>query len=54
MKQESLDLAQNIAGESTTRIMTLDGTTAEDVINKRKTEKFNNLVDEYTKKFDEH
>lgn len=47
-------LAMDLAGESTTRIMALDGTTAEDVINKRNTERFNNMVDEYTEKFAQH
>ena len=47
-------LAMDLAGESTTRIMALDGTTAEDVINKRNTEKFNDMVDAYTEKFEQH
>ena len=47
MKQK---LAMDLAGESTSRIMTLDGTTAEDVIKQRKIEKFNDMVDEYTEK----
>lgn len=47
-------LAMDLAGESTTRIMALDGTTAEDVINKRNTERFNNMVDQYTEEFDKH
>lgn len=47
-------LAMDLAGESTTRIMALDGTTAEDVINKRNTEKFNDMVDAYTEKFEKH
>lgn len=45
-------LAMDLAGESTTRIMALDGTTAEDVINKGKIEKFNDMVDAYTEKFE--
>ena len=44
----------DLAGESTTRIMALDGTTAEDVTNKRKIEKFNDMVDAYTEKFEKH
>lgn len=48
------DLAMNVAGESTSRIMALDGTTAEDVINQKRTAKFNDMVDAYTEKFDEH
>lgn len=47
-------LAMDLAGESTTRIMAMDGTTAEDVINKRNTDKFNKLVDEYSEKFEKH
>ena len=47
-------LAMDLSGESTTRIMALDGTTAEDVINKRNTEKFNEMVDAYTEKFEKH
>lgn len=47
-------LAMDLAGESTTRIMALDGTTAEDVINKRNTDKFNDMVDAYTEKFEQH
>jgi co-chaperonin GroES (HSP10) len=47
-------LAMDLAGESTTRIVAMDGTTAEDVINKRKTEKFNDMVDAYTEKFEKH
>lgn len=47
-------LAMDLSGESTTRIMALDGTTAEDVINKRNTEKFNNMVDAYSERFAEH
>ena len=47
-------LAYDLAGESTTRVMALDGTTAEDVINKRNTEKFNEQVDKWTEKFEEH
>ena len=47
-------LAMDLAGENTTRVMAMDGTTAEDVINKRNTEKFNDMVDAYTQKFEEH
>ena len=46
-------LAMDLAGESTTRIMALDGTTAEDVIKKRTTEKLNNMIDAYAEKFDQ-
>ena len=47
-------LAMDLASESTTRVMALDGTTAEDVINKRNTEKFNEQVDKWNEKFEEH
>ena len=47
-------LAMDLAGESTSRIVALDGTTAEDVINKRNTERFNSMVDQYTEEFDKH
>ena len=47
-------MAMDLAGESTTRIMALDGTTAEDVINKRNIEKFNNQVDKWNDKFEKH
>ena len=47
-------LAYDLSGESTTRIMALDGTTAEDIINKRNTEKFNEQVDKWSEKFEEH
>ena len=47
-------VAMNIAGESTTRVVAMDGTTAEDVIRKRNTEKFNNMVDDYAEKFEKH
>lgn len=47
-------LAMNVAGETTTRVMALDGTTADDVIEKRNVEKFNNMVDDYVEKFEKH
>jgi co-chaperonin GroES (HSP10) len=47
-------VAMNIAGETTTRVMAMDGTTAEDVIKKRNVEKFNKMVDDYTEKFEKH
>lgn len=47
-------LAASIAGETTSRIVALDGTTAEDVIKKRNVEKFNNQVDQYVEKFEQH
>ena len=47
-------LAMDLAGESTTRIMALDGTTADDVVYKRNTEKFNEQVDKWSEKFEKH
>ena len=47
-------LAMDLAGESTTRIMALDGTTAADVVEKRTIEKFNQQVDNWTEKFEKH
>ena len=51
---ENEKIAMNIAGESTSRIMTLDGTTAQDVIEERNINKFNNQVDQYVEKLNEH
>lgn len=51
---ENEKIAMNIAGESTSRIVTLDGKTADDVIRERNTNKFNNLVDEYSERVNEH
>ena len=47
-------LAMNIAGESTTRVIAMDGTTADDVIKQRNVEKFNNQVDNFSEKFEKH
>lgn len=47
-------IAMNIAGDTTTRVMALDGTTAEDVIKQRNVEKFNDMVDEYVDRFEKH
>lgn len=41
-------------GETTSRVMTLDGTTADDVIRQRNAEKFNDQVDMYVEKFEKH
>ena len=51
---EKEKLAMNVAGESTTRIMTLDGKTADDVIREREINNFNNQVDQYVEKLNEH
>lgn len=47
-------IAYDLAGESTTRIMAMDGTTAEDVINQRNLNKFNEQVDKWNEKFEQH
>ena len=47
-------IAYDLAGESTTRIMALDGTTANDVIAQRNTKKFNDKVEEWNEKFEKH
>jgi len=51
---ENEKLAMRMAGESTSRIMTLDGKTAEDVIEERNVNKFNEMVDKYVDKFEQH
>lgn len=49
---EKEKLAQHVAGETTSMIMTLDGSTAEDVIEQRNINNFNNKVDAWNEKFD--
>lgn len=51
---ESEKIAFMNAGDSTSRIMTLDGRTAEDIIEERNVKNFNNQVDQYVKRFEEH
>lgn len=51
---ENEKLAMRVAGESTSRIMTLDGKTADDVIEERNINNFNKQVDNYVEKFNEH
>ena len=51
---ENEKLALRLAGDTTSRIMTMDGKTADDVIEERNVKNFNNQVDEYVKKLDEH
>ena len=51
---ESEKLAMKTGGESTSRIMTLDGKTAEDVIRERNINKYNEQVDAYVEKLNEH
>jgi len=47
-------LAYDLTNESTTRVMAMDGTTAEDVINARNLEKFNQQVDDWNERFEKH
>lgn len=47
-------IAYDLAGESTTRIMAMDGSTAEDVINQRNLNKFNEQVDKWNERFENH
>ena len=42
------------AGDTTSRIMTLDGKTADDVIKERKIEKFNQEYEDFAEKFEKH
>lgn len=51
---ESEKLAYANMGESTSRIVTLDGKTADDVIRERNINKFNEQVDSYVEKLNEH
>jgi len=51
---EKEKLAMRVAGESTSRIVAMDGTTAKDVIEKRNVNNFNNQVDKYVEKFEKH
>ena len=51
---ESEKIAFMNAGDSTSRIMTLDGRTAEDIIEERNVKNFNNQVDQYVRRFEEH
>lgn len=51
---ENEKLALNVAGDTTSRIMTLDGKTADDVIKEREIKKFNEQVDQYVEKFEKH
>lgn len=50
---ENEKIALMNAGESTSRIMTLDGKTAQDVIEERNVKEFNKQVDMYKEKLDE-
>ena len=47
-------VAMNIADESVSPVMLMDGTTADDVIRERKINKHNDMVDKYVEKLNEH
>ena len=49
---ENEKIAMQVAGESTSRVMTLDGTTADDIIEQRNVKNFNEEVDKFTEKID--
>ena len=51
---ESEKIALMNAGDTTSRIMTLDGMTADDVIEQRNVKNFNEQVDKYVEKLNEH
>ena len=51
---ENEKIAMRMAGESTSRIMTLDGRSAEDIIAERNTKKANEEIDNFAEKFEKH
>ena len=51
---ENEKLALKMAGDTTTRIMTMDGKTADDVIEERNVKNFNKQVDDYVEKLNQH
>jgi len=51
---ENEKIAMRVAGDTTSRIMTLDGRTAEDIIEERNVKRFNEQVDNYVEKLNEH
>ena len=51
---ENEKLALRMAGDTTTRIMTMDGKTADDVIEERNVKNFNKQVDDYVEKLNQH
>ena len=51
---ENEKLALRMAGDSTSRIMTLDGRTADDIIEERNVKNFNKQVDTYVEQLNEH
>jgi hypothetical protein len=51
---ENEKIALRMAGDTTRRIMTLDGRTADDIIEERNVKNFNQQVDKYVEKLNEH
>ena len=51
---ENEKLALRTAGDSTSRIMTLDGRTSDDIIEERNVKNFNKQVDNYVEQLNEH
>lgn len=51
---ENEKLALRMAGDTTSRIMTLDGRTADDIIEERNVKNFNKQVDNYVEQLNEH
>ena len=51
---ENEKIAMRVAGESTSRITTLDGRSADDIIEERNVKKFNEQVDNFAEKFEKH
>ena len=51
---ENEKIAMKVAGESTSRITTLDGRDAKDIIAERNIKKFNEEVDSFAEKFEKH
>ena len=51
---ENEKLALRMAGDTTSRIMTMDSKTADDVIEERNVRRFNEQVDQYVEKFEKH
>jgi len=51
---ENEKIAMRVAGDTTSRIMTLDGTTSDDVIEQRNVKRFNEQVDNFAEKFEKH
>ena len=49
---ENEKIAMRMAGESTSRIMTLDGRSADDIIEERNTKKANEEIDKFNEKID--